>query len=388
MYESFYGLTKRPFALIPDSSFLFLSGTHKKAISYLVFGLSQQEGFIVITGDVGTGKTLTIQSIMDYLEKNNLHGMRIAAANVTAQDVLPLVASIFGISPEITGKASLLSEIEKTLHREYKDGVLLIVDEAQTFTAEALEELRILSNLSIEGRALLQVALVGQTDLRQVLNVPNMKQFLQRVIAWHELEPLRVDETREYVQHRLKTAGWTGNPSFDPDLFSMIQEWSHGIPRRINILMDRFLLYGYLEEKSILTTRDLEEVISEMGEEFSPPPSPGFTPDLDSSSQQNDASEAKDSKFLMNTGYENRSEINKQSLPNGIDLKGRGSEQEIDHKNDIAVNNKLLLPLIERLERLVDLLEKENGLFQKKNTRRKLRGKSRRLVRRPGDRPG
>lgn len=268
MYESFYGLNKRPFALIPDSGFLFPSATHRRALSYLIYGLGQREGFIVITGDVGTGKTLTIQSILDYLATHHIYGMRIAAANVKPEDVLMLVATSLGIPSHISGKANLLAEVERLLLTEHSHGVLLIVDEAQTFRPEALEELRILSNLSFHGRALIQIALVGQSDLRDVLNSPGMEQLHQRIIAWHQLEPFKIDETSAYIQHRLKTAGWSDLPKLGSSIYPLIQEWSGGVPRKINLLMDRFLLYGYLEEKKELTEVDLSVVIAEMQNEM------------------------------------------------------------------------------------------------------------------------
>lgn len=268
MYESFYGLSKRPFALIPDSGFLFPSVTHRRALSYLIYGLGQREGFIVITGDIGTGKTLTIQAILDYLSNHHIQGARIAAANVKADEVLSLVASALGISAKIRDKANLLGELEHALLKKQAHGVLLIVDEAQTFSAEALEELRILSNMSFKGRALVQIALVGQSNLRSVLKAPEMEQLRQRIIAWHQLEPFKLEETMEYIQHRLKTAGWVDFPKLDSEIYPLVQEWTSGVPRKINILMDRFLLYGYLEEKTELSDDDLRAVISEMQDEM------------------------------------------------------------------------------------------------------------------------
>lgn len=268
MYESFYGLTKRPFALTPDSAFLFPSATHRRALSYLIYGLGQREGFIVITGDVGTGKTLTIQTMLDYLANKQIRGVRIAAANVGADDVLPLVASAFGLSSSISSKAALLVELERTLLHTYPKGVLLIIDEAQTFSVEALEELRVLSNMSMEGRALMQISLVGQSDLRDTLDHPRMEQLWQRIIAWHHLEPLREDEVREYVEHRLRAADWDGYPELADEIYPKLHAWSQGVPRKINILMDRLLLFGYLEERERLGLDELQAVIDEIEQEF------------------------------------------------------------------------------------------------------------------------
>ena len=268
MYEAFYQLDKRPFALTPDSAFLFLSATHRKALSYLIYGLGQREGFIVITGDIGTGKTLIIQTMFEYLESKAIRGVRLAAANVGPADVLPLVATALGLPQNLTTKAALLAEIERTLLHRYPNGVLLIVDEAQTFTPEALEELRLLSNLSTRGRALLQISLVAQSDLRETLDHPRMEQLRQRIIAWHHLEPLNQDEVKDYIQSRLKTAGAANGPVLAPEMFPLIHRWSGGIPRKINILMDRLLLFGYLEEKRAFDASDVLQVIEEMEQEF------------------------------------------------------------------------------------------------------------------------
>lgn len=268
MYETFYGLSKRPFALTPDSAFLFPSATHRRALSYLIYGLGQREGFIVITGDVGTGKTLIIQTMLDYLANKQIRGIRLAAANVGADDVLPLVAAAFGLSPEGANKAVLLAELERALVHDYSRGALLIVDEAQTFSAEALEELRLLSNLSRSGRALLQISLVGQTDLRDTLNDPRMEQLWQRIIAWHHLQPLNPAEVKEYVVHRLRAVGWSQAPVLAEDIFPILHEWSQGIPRKINIVMDRLLLSGYLEERMELDGAELRTVIDELDQEF------------------------------------------------------------------------------------------------------------------------
>ncbi|APZ43493.1 ExeA family protein [Acidihalobacter ferrooxydans] len=273
MYEAYYHLDKRPFALTPDSAFLYLSATHRKALSYLIYGLGQREGFIVITGDIGTGKTLVIQTMFEYLESKAIRGVRLAAANVGPEDVLPLVATSLGLSQTVTTKAALLAEIERTLLHRYPNGVLLIVDEAQTFTPEALEELRLLSNMNIQGRALLQISLVGQSDLRDTLDHPRMEQLRQRIIAWHHLEHLSANEVQDYIDSRLKTAGRKDSPILNPDMFPLIHQWSGGIPRKINILMDRLLLFGYLEEKQKFDASDVLKVIDEIDEEFGRHPS-------------------------------------------------------------------------------------------------------------------
>ena len=354
MYESFYGLSKRPFALTPDSMFLFPSATHRRALSYLIYGLGQREGFIVITGDVGTGKTLTIQTMLDYLANKQIRGVRIAAANVGAAEVLPLVASAFGLSPEISSKAALLMELERTLLHAYPKGVLLIVDEAQTFSVEALEELRLLSNMSMEGRALMQISLVGQSDLRDTLDSPRMEQLWQRIIAWHHLQPLNPSEVKDYVEHRLGAADWNGMPSLEGDIFPLLHEWSQGVPRKVNILMDRLLLFGYLEERSQLGRKELQAVIDEIGQEFG---------------RRRPVTQAIETKAVdPDADADDVAEIGRRFTAlerNVAELLGPGRVQELleldgdTDLNEASTGTEALLSRIERLEKLLGQLRQK-----------------------------
>lgn len=276
MYEAFFNLSQRPFSLTPDSRFLFPSQGHKRALSYLLYGLEQREGFVVITGDIGTGKTLLIQTLFAELAQRKIATARVAGANLSADSVLPMVAAAFGRPFESLSKVSLLRDLEATLLTDstYSEGALLVVDEAQTFSKEALEELRILSNFEVGGRALMQVFLVGQTDLRQILMDRDMTQLRQRVIASHHLEPLARDECEEYIWHRLTTAGWKGDPDLTPRLFDSIFAWSKGTPRLVNLLMDRLLLYAYLEEEHRLDAEDAGIVMRELSLESREPETP------------------------------------------------------------------------------------------------------------------
>lgn len=269
MYEQFYGLTRRPFQLMPDRRFLYPSQGHRRALSYLLYGLEQREGFVVITGDIGTGKTLLIQTLFAELADRPLATARLAAANLDAQTVLPMVAAAFGRPYEGRSKAALLEDLETTLLEDpsYREGALLVVDEAQTFTPQALEELRILSNLESGGRALMQLFLVGQTELRRLLAKPSMAQLRQRVIASHHLDPLSAKEAQDYILHRLRAAQWNDDPAIESGVFDAVHEWSAGVPRRINWVMDRLLLYGYLEERHRLDMTDLDAVLEELESE-------------------------------------------------------------------------------------------------------------------------
>lgn len=270
MYQKFYKLSGKPFQLTPDPRMLFPSSGHRRAMSYLLYGLTQGEGFVVITGDVGTGKTLLIQALFADISDRNLVTARLAAANLDADGVLPMVCAAFGLPYEGKSKTSLLQELERALRYDpdYNTGALLVVDEAQTMTAAALEELRVLSNLEVDGRALMQVFLVGQTELRDIVRQPKMAHLRQRVIASFHLEPLNEEETRNYIEYRLAAVGWDKDPDLAPEVFREAYRWSGGIPRRINLFMDRTLLFGYLEELHEIDASHVETVVREMREEI------------------------------------------------------------------------------------------------------------------------
>jgi len=267
MYEAFYNLSAGPFQLMPDPRFLFPSQGHKRALSYLLYGLQRREGFVVITGDIGIGKTLLVQTLIDEIGGRNLSVARVAMANLDADGVLPMVASAFGLAHESRSKVGLLNDLVAKILPTYNRGALLVVDEAQTCTPAALEELRAISNLQAHGRALLQVFLVGQSELRNTLAHPSMEQLRQRVITSYHLRPLDVDELRDYVQHRLTAAGWRSDPELAEAIYPHVHAWTQGVPRRINLLMDRLLLYGYLEERHRLDAADIEIVIDELDAE-------------------------------------------------------------------------------------------------------------------------
>jgi putative secretion ATPase (PEP-CTERM system associated) len=271
MYRSFYGFTGKPFQLTPDLRFLYPSNSHKRAMAYLRYGLEQGEGFVVITGDIGTGKTLLIQTLLAELSDQTIATARIAAANLEADRVPAAVSAALGQPFEGKSKELLLRNLEKSLlhARDYLKGVLLIVDEAQTLSEEALEELRILSNLEANGRALLQIFLIGQTELQDTLRGSRMRQLRQRIVVSHHLEPLTLDETKRYVGFRLVAVGWNGTPSFTPDLYERVQARTRGVPRKINLLMDRLLVYGFLEEIRAFDGSHVEAVLKEMGAELS-----------------------------------------------------------------------------------------------------------------------
>lgn len=271
MYESFYGLTGKPFQLNPDPAFFYRSRGHGRAMAYLDYGVHQAEGFIVVTGDVGAGKTTLVRNLLRSLAPGNLVAKQIVSTQLDADDMLRMVAgAFFGVQPELPDKASLLLGLERYFRRLQLEGkrALLIVDEAQNLTPRAVEELRMLSNFQTNERSLLQSFLLGQPEFRQIMQQPEMRQLRQRVIASYHLGPLGPEETKAYIEHRLGLVGWQNNPSFDDAAFTAIHEAAGGIPRQINVLCDRVLLAAYLGEKHNLAESDVADVAEELRTEL------------------------------------------------------------------------------------------------------------------------
>ena len=269
MYASFYGLTKKPFQLNPDPSFYFGSRQHRRAMSYLEYGLHQNEGFIVITGEVGAGKTTLVRNIFAKLDPERVVAANLVSTQLDADDTLRMVAAAFGIPTKQTDKANLLLSLEAFLVSVAKQGkrCLLVVDEAQNLAPRAVEELRMLSNFQLETHALLQSFLIGQPEFRHILQSPQMQQLRQRVIAACHIGPMDEEETRGYIEHRLTCVGWKDSPQFEPDAYRAIFAASGGVPRRINSVCDRLLLSGFLAEKRVFTREDVQEVAGEMSSE-------------------------------------------------------------------------------------------------------------------------
>jgi putative secretion ATPase (PEP-CTERM system associated) len=273
MYESYYGLTDKPFRLRPDPAFFFGSKGHKRAMGYLEYGLSQGEGFIVITGEIGAGKTTLVRNLLKNLESTKIVAAHIVNTHLDPDNILKMVAGAFAIPGEDASKATLLIRIEKFLRQADHKGkrVLLVVDEAQNLAPQTVEELRMLSNFQANDKSLLQTFLLGQPEFRKTLRSDSMQQLRQRVIATYHLGPMNVDETRAYIEHRLHMVGWRNNPSFSPEAFYAIYSFSGGIPRKINTLCDRLFLMGFLEEIHAFGVEDVEEVIRDIQEETKQP---------------------------------------------------------------------------------------------------------------------
>lgn len=267
MYAEYFKLSGRPFQLTPDPRFYFESRTHRKAMAYLTYGISQGEGFIIITGDIGAGKTTLVGHVLDTLDQTKFLCASVVTTQIDADNTLRMVAQAFGLKAEGLDKATLLGRMENFLRQEAKAGhrVILIVDEAQNLPIEALEELRMLSNFQQGDRALLQTFLLGQPEFRQKLaHSEQLEQLRQRVIATHHLEPMGVEEVGEYIHHRLRLVGWEEDPQFTEEAFERIHFYSGGVPRRLNTLCSRLLLYAAIEELHIIEDGIVEEVIADL----------------------------------------------------------------------------------------------------------------------------
>ena len=270
MYERYYKLTGIPFQLTPDRRFFFSSSGHARAIAHLVYGLSQEEGFIVITGEVGAGKTTLVEHLWSQLDRNTYVTSRIVTTQVSGDDLLRLILANFGLDIGGIDKASLLGRFESLAREQQSLGrrCVLVVDEVQNLPLTALEELRMLSNVTIDGRASVQTILLGQPQFRQILGRPDTEQLRQRVLASYHLGPLSAAETRSYIEHRLHTVGWQGDPHFEDTAFDALYRVTDGIPRRINTLCSRVLLLGALEETHAITAEMVETTAAELGEDL------------------------------------------------------------------------------------------------------------------------
>jgi putative secretion ATPase (PEP-CTERM system associated) len=270
MYEEHFGLSRKPFQLSPDARFFFPSAEHRRALSFLQYGLSQGDGFIVITGNVGTGKTTLVQALLQDLDESELAVATIVTSNLKEDELLHMVAENFGISTRAANKASLLKAIEHNFVQQARANrrILLIVDEAQNLPERSVEELRMLSNFQLDGQPLVQIFLLGQQEFRTTLLSQGFEQLRQRIIATYHLNPLDEAETRTYIEHRLNVAGWADHPHFEDEAFPAIYEFCEGVPRRINNLCDRLLLFSFLEELDVIGRSTVETVSNEIGEEF------------------------------------------------------------------------------------------------------------------------
>ncbi|MGE8133455.1 XrtA/PEP-CTERM system-associated ATPase [Novosphingobium subterraneum] len=267
MYDEFYGLTGRPFQLTPDPRFYFESGTHRKALSYLGYGLAQGEGFIVITGEVGAGKSTLAAHLMATVDRQRLTAAQIVTSALDGEELIHVAARAFGLEVAGHDKATALAQIEAFLHHEAREGrrCLLVVDESQNLSVEALEELRMLSNFQLGAHPLLQILLLGQPEFRTLIQTsPELEQLRQRIIASHHLDAMEPAEVGSYVEHRLALVGWQGRPQFDARVYADLAKASGGVPRRINQIVNRLMLMGAVEQRDHIDAAMLQAVLADL----------------------------------------------------------------------------------------------------------------------------
>lgn len=269
MYEEFYKLTEEPFRLSPNARFCYRHPSYKKAKAYMQYALHRGEGFVMVTGQPGTGKSTLIDDLTSDLQDGSTLFANLTSTQIEADDLLRLVVLNFDLEGHTSTKAILLHDLERYLHSLRRDGkrALLIIDEAQDLPVSALEELRLLTNLQQDNLPLLQIFLVGQEELRQTVLSPGLRQLHQRIVAACHLEPLNTQTTEHYVKHRLAQVGWQEDPSFDPSVFEYIHKFSTGIPRLINMICGRLLLHGMVEELHKIEKPHIREVIEALTEE-------------------------------------------------------------------------------------------------------------------------
>ncbi|MEA3042866.1 MAG: ral secretion pathway protein [Sphingomonadales bacterium] len=267
MYTDRYGLSGQPFQLTPDARFWFDSRTHRKAMAYLGYGLAQSEGFIVVTGEIGAGKSTLVAHLMANIDRERLNAISLVSTQVEGDDMLRLVAQGLGVATGAVEKARLLDAVEQQLETDLRAGkrTLLIVDEAQNLPVSALEELRMLSNFQVGGRALIQTVLLGQPEFRDKLVGAGLEQLRQRVIATHHLDAMGADEVESYIRHRLTRVDWQGSPAFEPAAIEAIHAYSGGIPRRVNQLAHRLMLNAAVEGAEMIGGAAVEAVAADMG---------------------------------------------------------------------------------------------------------------------------
>lgn len=265
MYKSFFGLKERPFNVTADPNFLFFSKKHREAFDHLIYGIKERKGFLEITGEIGTGKTTLCRALLSQLDEKTKTAF-ILNSNLPEMQLLLAIVTDLGLTVKPKTKISLLTELNRFLIAELKAGsnVVLIIDEAQNLKAAQLEQIRLLSNLETDKEKLIQIVLVGQPELREKLDSPELEQLRQRIAVRYHILPLDRTEVGDYVYHRLRVAGADGVVTFEPDALAEIYEYSSGVPRLINLICDRALLLGFAMEAKTMTLEMIKRSVEEI----------------------------------------------------------------------------------------------------------------------------
>lgn len=265
MYQEFFGLREMPFHITPDPKFLFLSPTHQEALQHMRYGIRERKGFIVLTGEVGCGKTTLCRKVLEEIDAQPIETALILNPRLSETELLQAILRDLGSPPESSSHAALLEQLNRhclDLIGKGKD-IVLIIDESQNMGFEALEHLRLLSNLETNTRKLLQIVLIGQPELKTKLQRAELRQLRQRVLVFHDLRRLTREETAEYIQHRLTLAGANGRPAFTPWAVRKVHRHARGIPRLVNSLCDKALLSAFVRGKDDVTWRDVRRAVRE-----------------------------------------------------------------------------------------------------------------------------
>ena len=266
MYESFFALKEKPFALTPNPRFLFLSKTHNEVYAHLIYGIESRAGFVEVTGEVGTGKTTILRTLLSHLDESKYRVAFIFNPKLTAFELLKNINREFGVADDGLSSPDLIHALNEFLLAENRAGrtPILVIDEAQNLSGEVLEQIRLLSNLETEDDKLIQVILVGQPELRHHLSDHSLRQLNQRIAVRYQLRPLNREETSSYILHRLNIAGRPDGNVFSSSALRRVFQCSGGVPRRTNLICDRALLTAYSEERSIVTVGDVNQAVKEL----------------------------------------------------------------------------------------------------------------------------
>lgn len=265
MYNEFYHFREKPFSLTPDPEFLYRSKAHKRAFAYLEYGIQDPSGFVCITGEIGAGKTTLIRAFLNELN-DQVKVARLFNTKVSSRQLLEMILQDLGLEYQGKTKTDMIDVLNHHLIETFAQGkrVVLIIDEAQNLSTDLLEEIRLLSNLETEKTKLLQIILIGQSELRDHLQLPNLEQFRQRITVNYHIPPLDREETEAYIHHRLEVASEGQVISLPESVLDIIQKYSRGVPRLINVLCDALLLYGFVEEKKEPDKEIIQEVVNDM----------------------------------------------------------------------------------------------------------------------------
>lgn len=267
MYQEYYGLREMPFNVTPDPKFLYLSPAHEEALSHLRYGIQERKGFIVLTGEVGCGKTTLCRTLLNELEEDETHEtVLILNPRISEQQLIAAILRELGETMPRRNKVDLTGQLNEALIRRIEAGkeIIMIIDEAQNLSFEVMEQVRLLSNLETDNQKLLQIILMGQPELKTKLQEKRLRQFRQRVLVYYDLTSLNRTETESYIQHRMTLAGSNGRPRFSDRALRKIYRRTGGTPRLINNLCDKSLLSAYIRESDTVNWWDVRRAIRDI----------------------------------------------------------------------------------------------------------------------------